>query len=357
MKVQSVPVGSIKVRGRTRKDMGDVAALAASIERLGLLQPIVVDAKMRLVAGERRLRAVKQLNWGSVRVSIANNLDDAVKLLAAERDENVCRKSFTPGEAVAIGERMEALERPQAEARRRATQNNQSAKARGGNLPQQVSGKTRDLVAAIVGMSGRTYEKAKAVVASGDREIIDEMNETGKVDPAYKKVVHVTNNSGENEWYTPLFYIDAAREVMGSIDCDPASCELAQESIKAGTFFTIEDDGLVHEWNGNVWMNPPYAKDLVSQFADALLSEVDAGRVTQAIVLVNNGTETAWAQQLLTSATAVCFPKGRIKFLDKTGTPANTPLQGQMFCYFGERVEQFVGVFNDFGVCLEVLAG
>ena len=49
---------------------------------------------------------------------------------------------------------------------------------------------------------------------------------------------HVANNSGENEWYTPIDYINDAREVMGSIDVDPASSDIANEIVKATQYFT-----------------------------------------------------------------------------------------------------------------------
>ena len=43
----------------------------------------------------------------------------------------------------------------------------------------------------------------------------------------------VTQNTGNNEWYTPPVFIEAARAVMGSIDTDPASCETANQNVKA----------------------------------------------------------------------------------------------------------------------------
>ena len=348
-----IPLSDIVIESRTRRDMGDIEALAMSIDSLGLLHPIVVDSDNKLIAGERRFRAAKKLKWKDIPANRVKSLDDALLALAAERDENTCRKEFTPSEAVAIGQRLEELERPKAKERQAEQARRNQPQSEGGNLPPIEKAKTRDKVGEAVGMSGRTYEKAKAVVESGDEDVIAEMDATGKVDPAYKKITHVTQNTGENEWYTPLFYIDAAREVMGRIDIDPASCETAQEYIKAKEYFTAETDGLSHEWCGNVWLNPPYSKDLVSQFIDELACEVNAGRTKQAIVLLNNATETAWGQAILSTASAVCFPKGRIKFLDKTGSPAGKPLQGQMFCYVGKNCKKFIEVFGAFGVCME----
>jgi replicative DNA helicase len=47
-----------------------------------------------------------------------------------------------------------------------------------------------------------------------------------------------------DQWYTPPVYIDAARQIMGGIDLDPASNELAQKTIRAEVFYSAEDDGL-----------------------------------------------------------------------------------------------------------------
>jgi hypothetical protein len=162
--------------------------------------------------------------------------------------------------------------------------------------------------------------------------------------------VHVSQNSGEIEWYTPPKYIEAAREVLGSIDLDPASCKLAQETVQAKTFFTQEEDGLVQPWRGRVFLNPPYTIGLITKFVEKLCHHFEAGMVPEAIVLVNNATETEWFSALTEQASAICFPAGRVKFLDPEGNPG-APLQGQAVVYLGECPERFVQRFRDFGKC------
>jgi hypothetical protein len=164
-----------------------------------------------------------------------------------------------------------------------------------------------------------------------------------------KGAPHVAYNSGENEWYTPSPYIDAARRVMGGIDLDPASSELANRTVGATTIYTKQDDGLLKDWVGRVWMNPPYATELVGKFCGKLVGHVEDGDVTQAIVLVNNATETVWFQTMLDTCTAICFPKGRVRFLDMAGVPSGAPLQGQALLYFGHNREDFVAQFSTFG--------
>lgn len=166
---------------------------------------------------------------------------------------------------------------------------------------------------------------------------------------------HVANNSGENEWYTPTKIVDLARRTMGGIDLDPASSKKAQETVLANRYFTKEDDGLDKDWTApSVWLNPPYSKELVTEFSDKLLTEYRDGRVEQACVLVNNATETVWFQRLAFNAKAICFFRGRIKFLDSTGTPANTPLQGQAMLYFGKDSTKFAEQCSEQGFVMEV---
>lgn len=163
---------------------------------------------------------------------------------------------------------------------------------------------------------------------------------------------HVSFNSGNNEWYTPPEYIAAARAVMGDIDCDPASSELANEIVGATTYFTVEDDGLAWDWQGRVWMNPPYAQPAINQFCEKFADDYRLGVMSQGCVLVNNATETRWYQRLLEHAAAVCFITGRIKFIDCNGEATGAPLQGQTILYFGENIDGFAREFSKFGKVL-----
>ena len=160
---------------------------------------------------------------------------------------------------------------------------------------------------------------------------------------------HVTHNSGENEWYTPPEYIEAARAVMGGIDTDPASSTVANQTVKAQTFYSAEDDGLAHSWQGRVWMNPPYSQPLIGLFCNALRWSIESGNVTEAITLTNNATETAWFADLLANADAVCLLRSRVRFIDRYGNPSGAPLQGQAVTYSGPNVDAFANHFGRLG--------
>jgi phage N-6-adenine-methyltransferase len=137
-----------------------------------------------------------------------------------------------------------------------------------------------------------------------------------------------------------------ARVVLGAFDVDPASNKEAQKYVKAKKFYSIEDDGLKQEWHGRIWLNPPYAN--MEEFVEKLVKEIDAGRVTSAIMLTHNYTDTKWFHLAVSRCSAICFTSGRVKFWNPNGKVAQ-PTQGQCFFYFGSNPEKFAEIFDEFG--------
>jgi hypothetical protein len=198
-----VGLHEIKVGDRARTDLGDLTDLMASIEELGLLQPIVITDDHELIAGGRRLEACRKLGMTEVKVTVAERITDVAGLLKAERDENTCRKDMTPSELVTIGRALERLKKPEAEARRR------EGNARGGRggevgLPKKTdlqpetkseieAGKTDVVVSKALGIGSASYWRAKSLVQAaetGDEkaaEAVAEMDRTGKITPAYNQ--------------------------------------------------------------------------------------------------------------------------------------------------------------------------
>jgi phage N-6-adenine-methyltransferase len=162
-----------------------------------------------------------------------------------------------------------------------------------------------------------------------------------------KTRAHVANNSGNNEWYTPPEYIAAARACMGGIDLDPASSDIANRTVRASRYYTKEVNGLTKSWSGRVWMNPPYSRDCIKSFCEKLVASLDD--IETACVLVNNATETAWFQMMAKATAAICFPSGRVKFINEFGVRSKSPLQGQAILYFGSDAARFVESFSRFG--------
>ena len=253
---------------------------------------------------------------------------------------------------------------------------NRAKKAHGGDRkssPQSEDLKTSEAIAVQHGVSRATVERAGQFADAVDKLQLGAEVVSGRVDSTRKAViqaasalpenptpqqleeakkhVHVSKNSGNNEWYTPYDYIKAAHSTMGGIDLDPASSVKANETVEAAKIYTADDDGRTQQWAGRVWMNPPYAQPLIADFCERLAECYDGGDVSAACVLVNNATETAWFHRLLSLASAVCFPRGRVKFLDPSGKPG-APLQGQAIIYLGNDPRGFCGNFGGLGLCL-----
>ena len=121
--------------------------------------------------------------------------------------------------------------------------------------------------------TNRTYVNDAKKYRNENPEVFEEIKNGTKSISEIKRP-HVSNNSGENEWYTPFNIIESARVVMGSIDLDPASSESANNIVKATKYYTKEDNGLEQSWFGNIWLNPPYSQPLVKYFTNAVVSKI-----------------------------------------------------------------------------------
>lgn len=152
--------------------------------------------------------------------------------------------------------------------------------------------------------------------------------------------------SDENEWYTPAKYVASVRKVMGGIDLDPASCEAANATVEATTFY--ETEGLEQPWSGRVFLNPPYGR-LAGDFATRLVDEYEAGRLDAAVLLVNaHCTDTDWFQRVWTGT--LCFTDHRIDFDSGQRDKTSTSTHGSVFAYFGPDGHKFADEFARHGV-------
>lgn len=163
--------------------------------------------------------------------------------------------------------------------------------------------------------------------------------------------IHVSDDS--YEWYTPAEYIEAARRVMGGIDTDPASCETANSVVQADTYYTLDDDGLLQTWTGNVWLNPPYNMPWIERFIDKAIETYLSDANRSVMVLTNNSTDTGWFHRLL-SLGSVCLTRGRIRFWSIGGEVLATR-QGQAIFYLGPNKDVFAKEFSAFGAVVRTI--
>ena len=158
-------------------------------------------------------------------------------------------------------------------------------------------------------------------------------------------------SSASEDWRTPAIYTQAAREVMGAIDLDPASTALANREIGARKFYDKKADGLRRYWRGRVWLNPPYGRfgriSLATLWSEKLIAEHAAGRVEQAVMLANASTDAAWFTPLWRYP--ICFVHRRIRFLHPDGMRSLVPTHPSVFIYIGRRRKRFANVFGEFG--------
>ncbi len=111
LRVMLVQIKDIKIKKRVRKDLGNLEDLKDSMKIYGLMNPITLNSKYELIAGERRLQSAIQLGWTSINANIVDNLSE-VEQLEMEIEENNQRKEFTDAELLEGYKRLQRLRNP-----------------------------------------------------------------------------------------------------------------------------------------------------------------------------------------------------------------------------------------------------
>ena len=157
----------------------------------------------------------------------------------------------------------------------------------------------------------------------------------------------INQDSGNFEYYTPSFIVEAARIVLGTIDLDPASSRQANRSVQARRFFTVIDDGLAQPWHGTVWMNHPFGRERNPVWINKLCSEYESGNVSAACCITFAATSERWFQPLFDYP--LCFLHPRTNYLLPDGSPKGGVTKRSVVAYLGGNISGFIREFKQLG--------
>jgi hypothetical protein len=139
-------------------------------------------------------------------------------------------------------------------------------------------------------------------------------------------------SSKSSEWYTPPDLVRSIVDFMDGIDLDP--CADPGHSVPALRHFTQEDNGLAFPWRGDVYMNPPYGRNIGQWVAKALTEQVN-----EIVMLLPASTDTQWFQPLFDNC-SLCFIAGRLHFSgckDAAYFPSVLAYRGYRHSYFSKH--------------------
>lgn len=191
-----IPITSVQVSTRIRKDSGDLIELAEDLQKHGLINPITVmdcqNGQYQLIAGLRRLEAAKLVQMPELRATVLSPMQ-AEEMLEIEIAENEQRLNFTTAERLEYAEKIKAIE--QAKARERQIKHlNQGEKPPEisvvGVCPQRETGRARDVISKKVGFSSDRQMRRAEHIAHIRPDLLPKID-TGEttIFGAYKEAV------------------------------------------------------------------------------------------------------------------------------------------------------------------------
>jgi hypothetical protein len=168
--------------------------LLDSFGEVGILDPLTVTFDGRILNGQRRFRAAKELGIKEVPVRVFESTDETtIQLTLLEHNRYRMKNGAQIGNETALRKEIR---------RKLKEQRNSMPKAEMENLPPLPKGKTRDIVGKEVGVSGKTAENAARV-----NEVIKDLKKEGKkaeakeVETALAKSTHAGHKLCKDKGY------------------------------------------------------------------------------------------------------------------------------------------------------------
>lgn len=135
--------------------------------------------------------------------------------------------------------------------------------------------------------------------------------------------------SNTYEWATPKYFYDELDKEF-HFNLDPCA---TKENAKCKDFFTIKDDGLCHAWFGNVFMNPPYGREIYKWVRKAYFESLTYGKTV--VCLLPSRTDTKWWHEYCMKG-EIRFIKGRLKFIG-CGVVNSAPFPSVVVIFRGKK--------------------
>ena len=269
--VSEVPIDSVIITNRARKNFGDIKSLAESISAVGLLQPIVINENNELIDGQRRIKAYIQLGLKEIpfyRVTLA-------QIILGEFHANSNRKDFTSSERVAISNAIEEFLRKHSKnvGRPRSVQRsdkstikdsrlildptNEGSKNNVVNLTT-FSGRVKDNVSRYFGISRNTLEKEKEIINAAEQnpELFGEL--VKKVD--LKKI-------SVDKAFHEIHKQNKRAQILASVRSTNDNSSSSNVTLLHGDFRQLSKT-IPNESIDLIFTDPPYAAEYVPLYED-----------------------------------------------------------------------------------------